>query len=290
MTLGHGCGRAPDPPSTAAAPFGDVVQTLDVGGTARTYRLAVPTTYRRDRPTPVLFDFHGSGSNAIQQSAYTQVPAQGAAAGYLVVTPDAVAGTWDLAAPGTPTADQRYVSALESDLGARYCVDARRIFAAGISLGSEFAAIAACDAANHIAAIGLVAAEFLLRPCSGPVSVLAFHGTADPVVAYAEGGVGRALPGVRVTGAVQNLEQWAQLDRCGPDPVVATAAPGLETRTWTGCAAGTSVVLHTLVGGGHTWPGSPVVLSAAALGPSTHVISATHSMLAFFAAHPLGRR
>ena len=289
-SLGHGCGRAPDPASTATAPFGDVVQTLDVDGTARTYRLAVPAGYRRDHPTPLLFDFHGSESNAVQQSAYTQLPAQGAAAGYLVVTPDAVAGTWDLAPPGSPTADQRYLSALESDLGARYCVDARRIDAAGISLGSEFAAIPACDPANHIAAIGLVAAEFLLRPCSGPVSVLAFHGTADPIVAYAEGGVGRALPGVKVTGAVQNLAQWARLDRCGPDPVVATATPGLETRTWTGCATGTSVVLHSLVGGGHTWPGSPVVLSAAAFGPSTHVVNATHSMLGFFAAHPLARR
>ncbi|HEX7443229.1 MAG TPA: PHB depolymerase family esterase, partial [Acidimicrobiales bacterium] len=163
--LGSGCGRAPDPGPTTSAPFGDVAQSVSVAGTPRTYRLAVPTTYRRDRPTPLILDFHGSGSNAVQQSAYSQLPAEGASAGYLVVTPDARDGNWDLAAPRTQTDDQRLVAALESDLGARYCVARSRIYAAGISLGSEFATIAACDPANHIAAVGLVAAEYLLRPC-----------------------------------------------------------------------------------------------------------------------------
>jgi polyhydroxybutyrate depolymerase len=268
------------------AEFGDVVQSLSVAGTSRSYRLSVPSSYRRDRPTPLVFDFHGSGSNAAQQSAYSQLPDQGAAAGYLVVTPDTIGGNWDLASPGTPTADQRLVAALEADVASRYCVDRYRIYAAGISLGSEFATIVACDPSDHIAAIGLVGAEYLLRPCQGPVPVLAFHGTADPIVPYANGATGRAVPGIPVIGVVQNMEAWARLDRCRPDPVVTTPVTGIVTRTWRDCAAGTSVVLHTVVGGGHTWPGSPVVLSASVFGPTADAISATHLMLAFFAAHP----
>ena len=167
----------------------------------RTYRLAVPADYRARRPTPLILQFHGSGSDAVQQSAYSGLPAAGAAAGYLVATPDAVGGNWDLAAPGTPTADQQLVAALESDLADRYCVDRTRIYAAGISLGSEFATIVACDPADHIAAVGLVAAEYLLRPCPGPVPVLAFHGTADPIVPYASGATGRSVPGIPVVGA-----------------------------------------------------------------------------------------
>jgi polyhydroxybutyrate depolymerase len=287
--LGTGSGRAPVPGPTTSAEFGDVVQTLSVDATPRSFRLAVPASYRRDHPTPLLFDFHGSGSDAVEQSAYSQLPKEGAAAGYLVVTPDAIGGNWDLATPGTQTADQRLVSSLESDLGSRYCVDRARIFAAGISLGSEFATIVSCDPANHIAAIGLVAAEYLLRPCRGPVPVLAFHGTADPIVPYANGATGRSVPGIPVVGAVQNLEAWARLDRCRPDPVVTTPAAGIVTRTWRGCAAGSSVVLHTVVGGGHTWPGSPVVLSAAEFGPTTEAISATHLMLVFFRTHPAPR-
>ena len=233
-----------------------------------------------------MFDFHGSGSNAVQQSAYSQLPAEGAAAGYLVVTPDARAGTWDLAAPGTPTDDQRLIAAIESDLGRRYCVARSRIYASGISLGSEFATIVACDRSNHIAAIGLVAAEYLLRPCRGPVPVLAFHGTADPIVPYASGATGRSVPGVPVVGAVQNLQAWARLDRCRPAPVITMPAPGIVTRTWAGCSAGSSVILHTVTGGGHTWPGSPVVLSAAVFGPTAESVSASRLMLSFFGAHP----
>ena len=257
----------PGPTTTAA--FGDVVQSIPVDGTVRTYRLAVPADYRARRPTPLILEFHGSGSDAVQQSAYSGLPAAGAAAGYLVATPDAVGGNWDLAAPGTDTADQRLVAALESDLADRYCVDRTRLYAAGISLGSEFAAIAACDPADHIAAVGLVAAEYLLRPCPGPVPVLAFHGTADPIVPYASGATGRSVPGVPVVGALQNLEAWVRLDRCRPTPVTRAPAHDIVRRQWAGCAAGSSVVLYTVVGGGHTWPGSPVVLSAAAFGPTT---------------------
>jgi polyhydroxybutyrate depolymerase len=257
-----------------------------VDGTPRTYRLAVPGSYRPWRPAPLILDFHGSGSDAEQQSAYSGLPAGGAADGYLVATPDALGGTWDLAAPGTPTADQRLVAALESDLGSRYCVDRSRIYAAGISLGSEFAAIVACDPADHVAAVGLVAAEYLLRPCVGPVPVIAFHGTDDPIVPFASGATGRSVPGVPVVGAVQNLRSWARLDRCRPRPALTTPAPGIVRRAWSGCMDGSAVELYTVLGGGHTWPGSPIVLSAQALGPTTEAVSATRLMLGFFRAHP----
>ncbi len=114
--------------------------------------------------------------------------------------------------------------------------------------------------ADRIAAIGLVAAEFLLRPCRGPLPVIAFHGTADPIVPYRSGGTGRSCPASPSPGAVQNLDAWARLDRC------ATASPtcGSCRPWWSGgpgpaAAHGSSVVLYTVLGGGHTWPGSPVV-------------------------------
>ena len=194
------------------------MQSVRAGGTTRSYRLAVPDHYRSTTPTPLILLFHGSGSDAVQQSAYSRLPARGAAAGYLVATPDAVGGNWDLAAPGTPTGDQQFVTALVADVGRRYCVDRNRLYAAGISLGSEFAALLSCDPANHLAAVGLVAAEYLVRPCTGPVPVLAFHGTADPIVPYADGATGRSVPGVPVVGAVSNLTAWARLDGCAPRP------------------------------------------------------------------------
>ena len=289
-TVATGCGRPPEPGPTAHdGPGGDAAQTLVVGGVTRTYRLAVPDHYSRTRPTPLVLLFHGSGSNAIQTSLYTQLPRQGAKAGYLVATPDAIGGQWDLSTPSGHTADLAYMGALVASLSHRYCVDPHRVYAAGISLGSEFAAILGCRASAGIAAVGLVAAEFLLRPCHGPLPVIAFHGTSDPIVPYRAGGTGLFLPGVPSPGVLQNLGAWAGLDRCRAVPAVRRLSTMVVRRTWSGCSGGSAVVLYSVLGGGHTWPGSPVTLSAGTFGKTTEQIGATALMLAFFAHHRLGR-
>jgi len=279
-----GCGRVPVPgPTARAGPSGDVVQSLGVDGLTRSYRLAVPASYRRSVPTPLILLFHGSGSDALEMSVYTGMPARASRAGYLVATPDAVDKQWQLSAPGAGTADLALVSALIADLSARYCVDPSRVYAAGFSLGSEFSAIAACTPPGRIAAVGLASAEFPLRPCPGPVPVIAFHGTADPLVAYPAGGVGRSLPGVHVPGVEQNMAGWASLDGCRPGPEVSRPAPMVMRRSWGDCRHGSRVVLYTVLGGGHSWPGSPIALPVGAFGPTTSQIDATALMLGFFA-------
>ncbi len=265
-----------------------MVQSLTVGGVTRSYRLAVPARYRPGRPAPLILLYHGSGSNAIQTSLYTGMPERAARAGYIVATPDALGEQWHLSAPDAPNPDLAFTSALVDSLSARYCIDPARRYAAGISLGSEFAAIVACAVPHRIAAIGLVAAEFPLRPCTGPVPVIAFHGTADPLVAYADGGVGRSLPGVHVRGAEQNMADWARLDGCPSRPSTEQVAGAVVRRRWRPCARGGTVVLYSVIGGGHTWPGSPVALAPALFGPTTHQVDATALMLRFFGQHPAG--
>lgn len=278
-----GCDHAPVPgPKATATPTGDLVQSLRVGGLTRSYRLAVPTAYRSAWPTPLILLFHGSGSDAIETSIYTRMPLRASHAGFLVATPDAVSKNWQVSLPDAATADLAFVSALIANLSARYCVDHSRIYAAGISLGSEFAAIAACADAHRIAAIGLVAAEFLLRPCTGPIPVIAFHGTADPLVPYQGGPGGESLPGVDLTGVEQNLANWAHLDGCSPLPRLLRPASAVIRHAWAGCKKGTAVVLYTVVGGGHTWPGSPVTLPVGTFGPTTRQIDATGLLLQFF--------
>lgn len=286
-----GCGRTPvpNPRATATSPTGDVVESLTVGGVARSYRLAVPRSYRPSVAAPLILLFHGSGSDALQTSIYTQMPIHASRLGYLVATPDGQDGQWQLSAPGARTADLAYVSDLIADLSSRYCVDRNRVYTAGISLGSEFSAIVACTPGDHIAAAGLVAAEFLIEPCAGPVPLIAFHGTADPIVAYRAGATGAALPGVPVVGVVQNLDDWAALDRCPPGPRLRQVSTLVVRRTWSGCRAGSAVILYSVLGGGHTWPGSPITLASGTFGATTHQIDATGLMLAFFGRHPFHR-
>ncbi len=285
-----GCGRTPVPrPDTTASATGDVVQSLQVAGLTRTYRLAVPTRYRPSSPTPLILLFHGSGSDAIETSVYTQMPARASRSGFLVATPDAESKQWQVSLPDAATVDLSFVSALIADLSSRYCVDPARVYAAGISLGSEFAAIAACAGGHRIAAIGLVAAEFLLRPCTGPIAVIAFHGTADPIVAYRSGGTGAALSGAPVVGVEQNLANWAALDRCNPTPRLTRPASQVIRRAWPSCGKESAAILYTLVGGGHSWPGSPVTLPAGRFGATSNQVDATGLMIRFFEGHHLAR-
>ena len=286
-----GCGRSVSPTAraTGVAITGDVVQSLRVEGLARSYRLAVPTGYRSSAPSPLILLFHGSGSDALQTSAYTQLPKRGLPGRVPGGHPRRGRRSVATLLPGARTDDLDFVSTLVSDLSSRYCVDRDRIYAAGISLGSEFASIVGCTRRDQIAAIGLVAAEFLLRPCPGPLPVVAFHGTADPIVAYRQGGVGAALPGIKVVGVEEDQAQGPGLTAAPRGPTSTRSGSMVVRRTWSGCRGGSAVVLYSVLGGGHTWPGSPIDLSTTTFGATTHQIDATGLMLAFFGRHRLER-
>jgi len=75
----------------------------------------------------------------------------------------------------------------------------------------------------------------------------------------------------------ERVDAWAKRNDC-------TAAGNDQ---WT-CPVGAEVVLYTIEGGGHTWPGSAFDANLADLmGPTSTDIDATALMWQFFATHPL---
>jgi polyhydroxybutyrate depolymerase len=265
---------------TSKAP-GDVPLTFESGGVRRTYRLGVPAAYDKATPAPLILALHGSGSNAVQQSIYTDMPRRAAARGYITVTPDALNANWQLGPKGT---DNDFLVALVRSVEAHYCIDLDRVYAAGFSLGSWKAAVMACVHPDMFAAAGLVAVEVHPGPCP-PMPVIAFHGTADHVVPYGEGvdpgvvvhGFNADLPGAR-----ENIASWAKGGDCSPTKQVRDIGKDVVLWTYPGCAHGVDVQLYTIVHGDHTWPGSAITIA-----PTTHTIDATNLILAFFAAHPM---
>jgi polyhydroxybutyrate depolymerase len=249
----------------------------------RDYRLAVPARYDPDRPAPLVVNLHGSGSYALEASAYSDLPRAATDRGMLVVTPDALDGKWQLSPAGS---DADFVQALVDDIEARYCVDEARVFLIGMSLGAWKAAAQACHEGSRYAAVALVAVEVFPGTCPR-LPVIAFHGTADTVVAYGPGGgtVDRAAtPNAGLPGTLTNIAAWAEHNGCDPDPVTTPLGDDVQRRVYGSCAQGADVVLYTVVGGGHTWPGSDIVIGPPAL--TTHTISATKLALDWFEAHP----
>jgi polyhydroxybutyrate depolymerase len=63
-------------------------------------------------------------------------------------------------------------------------------------------------------------------------------------------------------------------------------APDVTRLEYTGCADDASVLLYTIEGGGHTWPGGGPLPEWFA-GRTSHGVNASLEAWRFFSAHPL---
>jgi polyhydroxybutyrate depolymerase len=260
-------------------------------GEKREYVLYVPRSYDRFRPTPLVISMHGAGLWGAAQRDISRWNELADQKGFIVVYPSGVGGqgvrVWR-AEPGDDlTKDVRFISDLIDTLSASYNIDSTRIYANGLSNGGGMSFALSCTLSNRIAAVGMVAAAQTLswRWCTDekPVPVISFHGTADPVVPY-NGGPSwvspRPFPNVPRWSA-----NWAKRNRCGSNPLDSTVTSDVTRREYTGCADNAAVVLYTIHGGGHTWPGG-TPLPEWFVGRTARSIDATSLMWAFFVEHP----
>ena len=123
-----------------------------------------------------------------------------------------------------------------------------------MSAGAFMAQRLACDRADLVAAVVPVAGTLgATVPCNParPVSVLAVHGDADPVVPFGGGPMVARGGASAIVSAPATADRWRAANGC-PPPVV---TPGRSLST--GCADGTVVDFVTIPGGGHVWPTWP---------------------------------
>ncbi len=283
-----------------AAP-NDPAGALISGGRVRTYRIHVPASYRPGRPVALVLAFHGRLGTGQGMARLTDLDATSDRHGFIVVYPDGVDRSWNDGLP-TPAAqagvdDVAFVRTLIASLEGRYSIDARRIYATGLSNGAMFTELLGCELAGTLAAIAPVAGSLptpVAASCSprAPLPVLLFGGTSDPFVPY-DGGELRSDVGT-VLSAPATFARWSALDGCtGPSssrarpPRVQDGTSVTVTREG-GCPPGVAVQLDTIVGGGHTWPGGWQYLPAVIIGPTSRQIDASETIWSFFAAHPLG--
>ena len=177
----------------------------------------------------------------------------------------------------------RFISELIDTLSAAYNIDPDRIFANGLSNGGGMAFVLSCTLSDRIAAVGMVAAAQTLpwTWCTDQraVPMIAFHGTADPQVAY-EGGTTWMHDALwpEVPTWVAN---WARRNRCEPIPIDSAVTADVTRREYANCADDAAVLLYTVHGGGHTWPGG-MRLPEWFVGPTSNSVDATRLMWEFF--------
>lgn len=261
-------------------------------GERREYLLYVPRSYDRRKPAPLVISLHGAAMWGAAQQETSQWSALAESEGFLVVYPSGISGSgprfWRVEQGDGLRKDIRFIAELIDRLEAGYNIDPARIYANGLSNGGGMTFVLSCALSDRIAAVGMVAAAQTLpwEWCTDrrAVPMMAFHGTADRQMPYYGGAssVGSGeFPKVSTWAA-----KWARRNRCGDRPVDSEVVAGVTRRAFTGCAEGADVVLYTIQGGGHTWPGGKP-LPEWWTGPTSDRIDATKEMWSFFRAHPL---
>src|SRR5256714_406281 len=252
-------------------------------GRKREYVLYVPRSYDRAKPAALVISLQGGGLWGAAQKETSQWNRVADEHGFIVVYPSGEGGggprVWHESGAAGPSRDVRFISELIDTLEAAYNIDPGMIYANGLSNGGGMSFVLSCTLSNRIAAVGMVGAAQPLpwTWCTEhrPVPMIAFHGTADPDVAYNGGAAWispRPFPNVPRWAA-----NWARRNRCGPNPVDSTVARDVTRRAYKDCADDASVVLYTVHGGGHTWPGG-LPLPEWFVGRTTRSIDATSLM------------
>jgi len=251
----------------------DVGRVADGGGTdaplggTRPAEVYLPPDYDAATPAPLVVLLHGYSADGGYEDLYLGFHAQATEAGFIAVVPDGTLNSaglhywnadpaWCCNFEHSAVDDAAYLLALIAEASTRYAVDPARVYLAGHSNGGFMAYKMACEHADVIAGVLVIAASTALDAThcapSRPVTVLHVHGTFDTVIPYL--GIVYEFP-----GAAEVVDRWIAHDGCNETPSSQlgfdedAAVFGFETTrdSWGGCGAGSGVALWTLYGSTH---------------------------------------
>src|SRR6478609_1201548 len=262
---GSGGSAAVTCPTTALAP-GNTDRMLSFGGSNRAYTLHVPSGYDGSKAVPLVIDFHGLSGNGKGESSSSPYPAQTDADGVIMAFPSGLSGPGGTAWNVGPccvknTDDVAFAKALVAEVEKSACIDTKRVYAVGFSMGGGMSHYLACHAADTFAAVAPAAFDLLqenIDDCkpTRPISVISFRSTGDNVVDY-DGGYSMAVQGMPINflGAKATFQKWAEINQCTG---AASAEDSNGCATYAGCPGGVEVTLCTKQGGTHE-PGNAKV-------------------------------
>ena len=304
-----GCATARPVPSTGAIPGTWRVEAgLLKNGAKRSYLLHVPTGYQAGRDYPLVVVLHGAFSTAREMEDWTGWSALADREGFVVAYPEGGWGIlgflqhWNAGHCCGKAADEGeddvgFVALVVEDTARRVRVDAARVYVTGFSNGGMLVyrviaertglfAAAAPLAATHGGRATTAAPLWVTPEPQGPLPVLVMHGLADGNVPFAGGASPKKGGGREYLPAVDAVRFWVRADGLAPDPVVEQLQGGAVTRSsWSRPgAAGPEVVLYTIAGWDHRWPGGVVTASLPKSDPLSG-FDATAIIWDFFSRH-----
>ncbi len=167
-----------------------------IGDLHRSYVVHVPPHYDPKHPLPVVLALHGAGTNGRMTAVLTGLDKKADEADFAVVYPNGTGAggimlTWNSGGSrrtgeGSAADDVGYIRKVLDDLQTCLAVDAKRVYATGLSNGAMMCYRLASEMSDRIAAIAPVAGTIAIdnyHP-KRPVPVIHFHGTVDKLVPF----------------------------------------------------------------------------------------------------------
>lgn len=264
-----------------------IVDSVMAGGIYRTYRLYVPAAYTGTSARPLVFNLHGYTSNSLAQQQYTIFEPIADTANFLMVLPQGTKDAsnytfWNAGMSASLVNDIAFLNALIDSLDLTYNIDLNAVYSCGMSNGGFMSHTLACESSNRFTAIASVTGNIFTTQYGSnchptrPVPVMQISGTADGTVPYNGG------PGVMPVDSV--VKYWVTKNICNPTAAFSNV-PNINTGdgstaeryVYSGGLSGSSVELYKVIGGGHTWPGSPYII-----GVTNQDFSASKEIWRFF--------
>lgn len=243
--------------------------TIESDGIIRDYKIYVPAIYDGTTPVPLVFNFHGYGSDFIEQEQYGDFRAIADTANFILVHPNGTpdnfgTNSWNTFG-NSSTNDIGFIANLIDSLKQTYNIDTTAIYSTGMSNGGFMSYELACQLSERIAAVASVTGSITtsyLALCNAqhPMPVMQIHGTNDGTVDYNGTFIFEPIESV--------INYWIQFNNCDTNAVF-NAIPDVVTTD--NCTAehyvypngnnGVEVEFYKIINGGHSWPGAPLNLN-----------------------------
>ena len=265
---------------------------INFDGKIREYYVSMPED--KSKPIPLIINFHGFLSHAIEQQGFSQMDNYAHQNGVGVIYPEGVKKSWNVGkAMLNDENDIGFVNALIDSVSSKYNIDSNRIYACGFSNGGTFSYELMCGLSNKIAAFGSVGGNFSInenRLCKidREIPLIHIHGTKDRLQKYNKSD-GDFLSTIE---SVNYRAKYNQLDKIvfeNIEDVHKQDRTTVERYTYSKDNSDTKVIHLKVVNGGHLWLGSHISdwFLRLFIGKNNHEINSSKELVDFFLQYKL---
>lgn len=282
-------------------------EELQVDGLTRTYYLHLPAHAESSASLPVVVALHGGGKadgdEMAEQSGFNALADR---EGFIVVYPNGIEAQWNDGrgkafrggGDNTHIDDVGFISGLIDHMIEDYQGDPNRIYVTGVSNGGMMTLRLGCEMASKLAAIAAVIANTpknIADTCTpdAPLPILLMNGTQDPVIPWQGGDVTnfRQTYG-KVLSTDATIRFWVKRNQCQlapqseylPDEDQEDGSR-VKVTTYSNPGGNGDVILYTIEGGGHNFPGSHTRDMPRLLGRKNGDIAGPEVIWKFFKQH-----